>query len=44
MATYVGYTIGGVPGAVVATVGEVTPSIIVILLIAMLLPQFRHNK
>ena len=44
MATYVGYTIGGVPGAVVATVGEVTPSIIVILLIAMILQQFRHNK
>ena len=44
MATYVGYTIAGVPGAVTATVGEVTPSIIVILLIAMILQQFRHNR
>ena len=32
MATYVGYTVGGVPGAIVATIGEVTPSIIVILM------------
>ena len=32
MATYVGFTIGGVPGAVIATIGEVTPSIIVILI------------
>ena len=44
MATYVGFTIGGVPGAVIATLGEVTPSIIVILLIAAVLQQFRRNK
>ena len=31
MATYVGFTVAGIPGAVIATVGEVTPSIIVIL-------------
>lgn len=43
MATYVGYTIGGVPGAVVATVGEVTPSIIVILLIAAVLQNFKDH-
>lgn len=44
MATYVGFTMAGVPGAIVATVGEVTPSIIVILMIAALLQQFRRSK
>ncbi len=44
MATYVGYTAGGVPGAVLATLGEVTPSIIVILLIAAMLKKFRDSK
>ena len=44
MATYVGFTVGGIPGAVVATVGEVTPSIIVILLVAAILEKFRDSK
>ena len=44
MATYVGYSIAGVPGAVIATLGEVTPSIIVILIIAALLRSFRENR
>ena len=44
MATYVGYTVGGVPGAVIATLGEVTPSIIVILIVAILLKNFRNNR
>ncbi len=44
MATYVGYTVGGVPGAFIATIGEVTPSIIVILIVAMMLKKFRDNK
>lgn len=44
MATYVGFTVGGPLGAVIATVGEVTPSIIVILIIAVLLKNFRDNK
>ena len=44
MATYVGFTTGGVPGAVVATLGLITPSVIVILLIARILHQFRQNK
>ncbi|WP_312941349.1 chromate transporter [Oscillibacter sp.] len=44
MATYVGFTVAGVPGAIVATVGEVTPSIVVILIIAALLQQFRRSK
>ncbi len=52
MATYVGYitggTVGGVPaailGAVVATLGLITPSIIVILIIASFLKSFRDNR
>ena len=44
MATYVGYTVGGVPGAIIATLGEVTPSIIVILIVAMMLKRFRDSK
>ena len=44
MATYVGYTVGGIPGAIIATVGEVTPSIIVILIVAMMLKKFRDSK
>lgn len=43
MATYVGFTVAGVPGAITATVGEVTPSIIVILLVAAFLRSFRAN-
>lgn len=43
MATYVGYTVGGVLGGVVATLGLVAPEIIVILVIARVLAQFRSN-
>lgn len=44
MATYVGYTVGGIPGAVIATLGEVTPSIIIILIVAAILKSFRDNR
>ena len=44
MATYVGFSVGGPLGAVIATLGEVTPSIIIILIIAVLLKNFRDNK
>ena len=44
MATYVGYTVGGVPGSLVATIGLITPSIIVILIIAAFLKAFRQNR
>ena len=44
MATYVGFTTAGIPGAVIATVGLVTPSVIVILLIAKVLAKFRSNR
>ena len=44
MASYVGYTAGGVPGSIVATVGLITPSIIVILIVAAILARFRNNR
>ena len=44
MATYVGYTTAGIPGALIATIGLAMPSVIVILLIARVLQQFRHNR
>lgn len=43
MATYVGFKVAGVPGAVIASVGEITPSIVVILIIAAILKSFRDN-
>ena len=44
MATYVGYTVAGIPGVLAATIGEVTPSVIVILIIAAVLKNFRDNR
>ena len=44
MATYVGFTVEGIAGAVVATLGLVTPSIIVILIIAGMLLKFRSSR
>ena len=44
MSTYVGYVTGGIPGALIATAGLVTPCCIIILLIARALKQFRQNK
>ena len=51
MATYVGYVTGfaqggigmGLLGAVIATLGLITPSIIIILIIASFLKSFRNN-
>ncbi len=52
MATYVGYVTGmnvaGLPtailGALVATIGLITPSVIIILIIAAILKSFRNNR
>lgn len=44
MATYVGFETAGLPGAVVSTLGLITPSIIVIIIIAGFLQKFRQSK
>lgn len=44
MATYVGFTTAGIGGAVIATLGLVMPSVIIILIIAALLKNFRNNR
>lgn len=44
MATYAGYITSGIPGAVIATIGLITPSVIVILIVAAFLSKFHENK
>ena len=44
MATYVGYTCAKVPGALCATLGLISPSVIIILMVAAALNAFRKNK
>lgn len=44
MATYVGYTTAGIAGSVCATLGLITPSIIIILLVAAAMKAFRNNR
>ena len=44
MATYAGYITAGIPGAVITTIGLITPSVIVILLVAAFLSKFHENK
>ena len=44
MATYVGFTTGGVPGGIIATLGLIFPSIVIILIISAFLQRFRQSK
>ena len=44
MATYAGYTTAGIIGGIVATLGLITPAIIVIYIIARMLNKFMGNK
>ena len=44
MATYVGNVTAGIPGGIIATLGLVTPSVIIILIVATVLKKFRENK
>jgi len=43
-ATFIGYNKGGILGAIFATLGMVTPSLIIILLIASILQRFMDNQ
>lgn len=43
MATYIGFNLYGVVGGIVATMAEVLPSIIIILIIAKILKRFKEN-
>lgn len=44
MATYVGYTVAGIPGAILASIGLILPGVILVLLIMSVLDKFRSNK
>ena len=43
-ATYVGFTVYGVLGGIVATLGLISPSLIVIIIISRILEKFRQNR
>lgn len=44
MATYVGYNIAGILGGVLATMGEVLPSIVIVVIVSKSLERFRGSK
>lgn len=44
MATYLGYKRKGILGSLVATIGVSIPSIVIIILISLILNQFKDNK
>lgn len=43
MATYVGYTVKGVPGAILTTFSLTLPSLLIILIVARMLKAYREN-
>ena len=44
MATYVGYTVAGVPGSILGPIGLIAPSIVIIIIISRVLMKFRESK
>lgn len=44
MATFTGFTIAGLPGGIIAPLGLITPSIIIIIIVANILERFKTNK
>lgn len=43
MATYVGFKTAGILGGVISTLGLITPSVIIIIIVAQILAKFRDN-
>lgn len=44
MATYVGFSVRGIPGALTATFGLVLPSVLIILIVAKILKKVKGNR
>ena len=44
MATYIGNKTAGIPGGIIATLGLITPAIIIICVISLFLTKFRDSK
>ena len=44
MATYIGYNLYGIPGAILTSVCEALPSLIIILIVARFLQKFHENE
>lgn len=44
MATYVGYTAAGIGGAVIASIGFIVPSIVIVSIVSRFLKKFSENK
>ena len=44
MATFAGFNAEGIWGSLIATLGLITPSIVIILIVAKILTKFRQNK
>lgn len=44
MATYVGFNVAGLPGGILATMGEILPSIIIVVFVSKSLERFRDNQ
>ena len=44
MSTYTGFTVSGVLGGIIATLGLITPSIMIIIIVAKFLNKFNENK
>lgn len=44
MATFAGFHAGGIVGALIATIGLVTPSVVIIILVSKILDKFQKSK
>ena len=44
MATYVGYTTAGISGGIIASIGMIFPSLLIVSIVAGLLQRFKENK